>query len=395
MSPLGYSTNLHAAESVADIEIFLAGFAREARLRLGWPHLGVDLRLGSRAIAELADPTTLAGLRRTLDAAGASAHSLNAFPLRPFQAAVVKADAYLPDWTDPERERDSLALIPIALALSDEPLLTISTVPGSYKPFGPLRNDTAVIASALGRWAAAAARAYRASGRRVVLCLEPEPWCLLETSHETAAFWRGALAEQGLAACTTALDGDDRAARTAINQHLGVCFDTCHTSLAFENQAAAVQRLRDAGVAIAKCQFSAAPEVRHPHRDAAGVAALRALAEPRFLHQTCAARADGTLAQVTDLDQLDHCLNAAPDAVAIRSHFHVPVFRAATSSGLSSTIAESQAGLAACLAAGCQHISVETYTWSLLASDQRDILAGTVRELNTLAALSAGAPASA
>lgn len=390
MPPLGYSTNLHAAETVDEVIAFLGGFTGEARTRLGWEHLGVDLRLGSRAIAELADPTRRAALRRALDAAGASAHSLNAFPLRPFQAAVVKMDAYLPDWTEAERERDTTALIPIALALSDEPLITISTVPGSYKPFGPERNDPARIAAALGRWAAAAARSARDRGRRVVLCLEPEPWCFLETSAEVAAFWRGALVEHGVTAATAALDHDAAAGRAAVATHLGICFDTCHTSLAFEDQAAAVRRMQDAGARIAKCQFSAAPEVIAPHRDRAGTDALRALAEPRFLHQTCSRAADGRLSQVQDLDRLDACLAACPDAVAVRSHFHVPVFRDAAATGLSSTIADSRAGLAACLAAGCDHLSVETYTWSILAADQRDVLAGTVRELATLATLAPG-----
>lgn len=390
MSPLGYSTNLHAAETVDAVVAFLGGFTNDARTRLGWSQLGVDLRLGSQAIAELADTAACARLRKALDAAHASAHSLNAFPLRPFQAAVVKMDAYLPDWTEAERERDTTALIPIALALSDEPLITISTVPGSYKPFGAQRNDPARIASALGRWAAAAARAERDCGRRLVLCLEPEPWCFLETSAEVAAFWSGALATHGVAAASAALDGDVRAARAAVATHLGICFDTCHTSLAFEDQAAAVARMQAAGARIAKCQFSAAPEVRDPHRDRAGTDALRALAEPRFLHQTCARAADGRLSQVQDLDRLDECLAACPDALAVRSHFHVPVFREPVASGLSSTIADSRAGLAACIAAGCTHLSVETYTWSILAAYQRDVLAGTVRELATLAALTPG-----
>lgn len=390
MPPLGYSTNLHAAETVDEVIAFLGGFTTEARSRLGWERIGVDLRLGSRAIAELADTARVTALRRALDTAHASAHSINAFPLRPFQAAVVKMDAYLPDWTEMERERDTAALIPIVLALSDEPLITISTVPGTYKPFGPERNDAPRIAAALGRWAAAAARAHHDTGRTIVLCLEPEPWCFLETSAEVAAFWRGALAQHGVAAATALLDGDAAAARHALATHLGICFDTCHTSLAFEDQAAAVRRMQDAGARIAKCQFSAAPEVITPHRDRAGTDALRALAEPRFLHQTCARAADGRLSQVQDLDQLDACLAACPDAVAVRSHFHVPVFREPTATGLSSTIADSRAGLAACLAAGCTHVSVETYTWSILAADQRDVLAGTVRELATLAALAPG-----
>ena len=358
LPPLGYSSNLHAAESVSELERVLAGFTSDARSRLGWARIGLDLRLGSAAIREMTrDATALARLRRALDHAGASAHSLNAFPLRPFQAAVVKADAYRPDWTEDERTNDTIAIIPIALALCDDAFVTVSTVPGSYRPFGHAKNDHALIATHLGRFAGHAAKSKRTNGRTVMLCLEPEPWCTLETSHDTAVFWRGALADAGVAAAAAVLDGDERAGRTAIAEHLGLCFDTCHFSLAFEDQRAAVDRL---------------------------VAALRALAEPRFMHQTAAASASGSLSKVEDLGQLDTCLARLPNATAVRSHFHIPVDREPQRSGLSSTVADSRLGLAACLAAGCTHVSVETYTWSILAAHERDALAGTVRELQAL-----------
>jgi hypothetical protein len=387
MLPVGYSSNLHAAESVADLVRVIGGFTAEVRRRLGWPRLGLDLRLGSVAIAELrADEAARATLRRALDRAGASAHTLNAFPLRPFQEAVVKTNVYLPDWTEAERENDTVALIPIALALSNEPVVTISTLPGSFRPFGPERNDAGLIATALGRWAGVAANAQRDTGRRVILCLEPEPWCFLENSQDVAGFWHGPLLRDGLVACAGLLGGDEPAARVALTQHLGICFDTCHFSLAFEDQAAAVARLQAAGATVAKCQFSAAPEVRDPRGDPAGLAALRALAEPRFLHQTAAVDDAGTLSQVQDLDQLDACLARLPSATAVRSHFHIPVFRPAVARGLSSTIDDSLRGLKACLATGCAHLAVETYTWSILAEHECDALDGTVKELAFTAA---------
>ena len=384
MQALGYSTNLHAAEGSDEIVEALNAFAGPARERLGWDVLGIDLRLGTQAIADLRDPAALDRLRRTIDGHGLSAHTLNGFPLGRFQAEVVKRDAYRPDWADDERLTASEALLDLALALSDAPLVTISTVPGSYRPFGAQRNDATAIAIRFGRWAAAAARRQRATGRTVVLCPEPEPWCFLETSWDVAWFWQGPLAEHGLTACAEALDGDLLAARTALATHLGVCFDTCHLSLAFEDQVAAVARMREAGARIAKCQVSAAPEVVRPHDDPDGVTELRALAEPRFLHQTAAHSVAGSLAKVEDLDQLDACLARLPDAHAVRSHFHIPLFREPSERGLSSTVLDSVSGLRACLAAGCTHVSVETYTWSVLEKRARDGFEGTLRELGFL-----------
>ncbi|MFW5845275.1 MAG: metabolite traffic protein EboE [Planctomycetota bacterium] len=380
-----FNSNLHPAESLAEIREGVVPLASAVRERLGWRQIGLDLRLGSRAMADCAaDPAAAHRLRDAFDAAGVVVVSINAFPLRAFQAPVVKDGAYRPDWTEAERLRDSIACIEPAAVLCPEGPVTISTVPGSYKPWGAAANDPARIAAGFGRWVAAAARHRQATGRQVVLCPEPEPWCSLEQSHEVASFWSGPLMRAGVAAAAADLDGDEAAARTALREHLGLCVDTCHTSLAFEDQSAAVQRCADAGAQAWKCQFSAAPLLRESHRDTAGLQALRELAEPRFLHQTAARTAAGSLAKVPDLDALDRLLARLPDAVEVRSHFHVPVFWPEQEQGLSTTIAESVQGLRACLSAGCTHVAVETYTWSVLAADERDVIAGTARELDLL-----------
>lgn len=376
-APLAYSTNLHAAESAEAIADALERFAGPLRQRLGWDRLGVDLRLGSAALRG-----DLARLRRTLDAQHLSAHTLNGFPLRPFQAARVKEDAYLPDWSEPERLADSLRLIDAALLLSDDAEITVSTCPGSFRPLGPGRNDDRAFARALGRWAAAAHRVRARTGRSVVLCAEPEPWCQLETSWDIAAFWSGPLAVDGVAAASAELDGDAAAGRAAVAGQLAVCFDTCHISLAFEAQAEAVARLHAAGARIAKVQVTAAPQA--DAADAAQLAAMAGMAEPRFLHQSAASDGRGGMSRCVDLDDLAACLARLPAAREVRSHFHVPIDATRLGNGLATTAADSRAGLAACLAEGCAHVAVETYTWPLLAADEEARLTGTQRELATL-----------
>ena len=377
--PIGYSTNLHAAETVTELLAEVVPAAADIRARLGWDRLGLDLRLGFAALAG----GDWSDLRRAFDRHRLSAHTLNGFPLEPFQAAVVKDAAYRPDWHDQRRLEASLALITAALALSDESLVTISTVPGTFRPWGG--TDPKVIAAALGCWAAQAARIKRDTGRTAVLALEPEPWCLLESSHDVAWFWRGPLASAGLIAATAALDGDSAAASQALVDHLGICFDTCHIAIAGEDPAVAAACMTAAGASIVKCQVSACPEVRSPGADSAGVAALRAMAEPRFLHQTTALAATGSIARALDLDGLDGCLARLPQAEVVRSHFHVPLTTPEVQDGLSATVAAARAGLNAARSHGCSHIAVETYTWPLLAADQRDIRAGTAAELRLLA----------
>ena len=309
MQVLGYNSNLHPAETVDELIQKLEDFAAAVRRELNWPKLGVDLRLGSQAIQECqAQETQLQALRDCLQRNHLSAHTINAFPLSAFQTAAVKENAYIPDWTTAERLADSIALIDMALALCDDDLITISTLPLSFKPWSTAATVLETCAAQLGQWVAAAAQAFEHCGRTVHLAIEPEPWCLLENTAEVIAFWQGPLATRGLAACRAIL-GDEAQARAALQRHLGICFDTCHVSLAYEDQVAAVASLCAHNIPILKVQFSAAPEVINPAQDAEGVKALAAMAEPRFLHQTAIASAAGFLVESSGSGSISRCIN--------------------------------------------------------------------------------------
>ncbi|MDA3960212.1 MAG: metabolite traffic protein EboE [Planctomycetota bacterium] len=386
MLPLAYNSNLHPAETVDEMCAAITNFAAPLRQRLGWDEIGIDLRLGSTAIHQCqSDQDAIGKLRRALDQAKARAFTINAFPLSPFQTERVKDQAYHPDWNSVERLHDTIAAIGIASALSDEALITISTCPGSHKPWGPAVNQPLAIAAAFGHWAAAAWHHHQATGRRVVLCPEPEPWCTLENSHEVAAFWRDALPQAGLDAAAANLDGDRTAAAAALAQHLALCWDTCHISVAFEDQAEAVQRVVGAGARPLKVQFSACPEAPDLATNQAGLQSLLAMDEPRFLHQSALLLPDGSISQCRDLDGLPATYAAHPEASAARSHFHIPIDAQPAAPGLISTVEDSLSGLAACRPHGLEHIAVETYTWSILAESAQDALEGTARELEWLA----------
>ncbi len=384
MQTLAYNSNLHPAESIDELIDSFAAFSAPVREGLGWDRLGVDLRLGSQAIAECADAKRLDALRASVDKHQLSIHTINAFPLSPFQTEVVKDKAYDPDWTTASRLSDTIALIDIALALCDDELITISTLPCSFKPWAFNQQQLITCAQAFGKWAAAAAQRFHTTGRCVHLAIEPEPWCLIENTAETIAFWNDHLLTHGLAACASVLDNDQEAARSAIQRHLGICFDTCHVSLAYEDQAQAVTQLTAANIPIKKLQFSAALEVKNPHTDIEGLGALLAMDEPRFLHQSAIQTSNASIYKCVDLNQLQSALHHMPNAETVRSHFHIPVFWPKQQQGLSSTIEDSVAGLKSCVQAGCTHVAVETYTWSVLADDEQGAIKGTIQELEFL-----------
>ena len=234
MQVLGYNSNLHPAQRVGEIIEKLDQFAGPVREALAWDQLGIELHLGSAAIADLRDSENILMLRDCLERNHLSAHSFNAFPLSQFQTERVKDRAYDPDWRQPQRLKDSIDLIEIAMQLTAEDLITISTVPCSFKPWQYYKELLDESARNMGEWAAYAAHAYRNTNCVVQLAIEPEPWCFLENTQEIISFWQQHLLQVGMETCAEIL-GDTSAAQEAIRRHIGICFDTCHFSLAFDS----------------------------------------------------------------------------------------------------------------------------------------------------------------
>jgi sugar phosphate isomerase/epimerase len=266
--------------------------------------------------------------------------TFNGFPYRSFHAPVVKHAVYRPDWTDPERLDYTLNLARILVDLLPDDAVrgSVSTLPLGWRtPWAPAQAEAArrqldVLARELRALA-------RDSGRPVRVAFEPEPGCVVESTAQAVAHLS-----------------------TMDVEYLGVCLDLAHLACAWEEPAAALATLAGAGLPVVKVQVSAALGVDDP--DAAR-AVLREYAEPRFLHQTRSAVGHGT----------DDLAEALEDGLPgpWRIHYHVPL-HAAPQPPLRSTLPVLRAALAALLAgptAVCDHLDVETYTWSVLPPAQR------------------------
>ena len=349
---LTYCTNIHPGESWGEVRANLERhvIAVKARVALR-ERFGVGLRLSGRAARELSSPPQMMALRRWLDANDLYVFTINAFPYGAFHGTRVKEDVYRPDWLEDERVAYSdrcadllAALLPLGTTG------TISTVPGCFRAraqeLGP-DAWTAQVATRVARHVRHLEGLEDRTGRRIVLALEPEPCCVVETVAEAIALFDGPLA------------GVSR-------DHVGVCLDACHAAVEYEDAAAAVAALRAARVPIAKVQLSAGLVVAPV--DAAARAALEPFAEGVYLHQVVA-RAGERFARYVDL----------PDALADRDapadewriHFHVPIFRASLG-----PFAGTQPWLEALLAlhheaAVAPHLEVETYTWDVLPAEFR------------------------
>lgn len=357
---LAYCTNVHSAESVDGVVTQLARYSEPVRLRLGADRLGVGLWLAGPVVRQLAaDSAALATLRSELDRRGLEVVTLNAFPYAGFHAGSVKKAVYQPDWTDRTRLDYTLACARVLASLLPDDAVrgSVSTLPIAWRE--PWSTGQAKLAlrhlDALTRGLAAVAED---TGRTVRVGLEPEPGCLIETVAQAVELMRG-------------LD----------TRWLGVCLDTCHVAVGFEDAATATARLGAAGLPIVKTQASCALQIDDP-ADSAARAALTDFAEQRFLHQTREPTANGLLGSD---DLPDALAGALPGTAPWRVHFHVPL-HADLPVPLRRTSPELVAALDALFggpAAGTDHVEVETYTWSVLptAPDTARLVDGIAAEL--------------
>lgn len=361
---LTYCTNVHRGESWGETFAALQTHTRAIRERIA-PEtpFGLGLRLSARAVAELGDPQTRREFRRWLDAHDAYVFTLNGFPYGRFHGAPVKEAVYRPDWTSPERLAYTQRLFELlAEWLPPDVDGSVSTLPGSFKAFELDAAAQQRLRAHLWQCVEHIARLTERTGRRLWLALEPEPFCLLETVAETVAFFEQLRREH---------PNDPR-----LTEHLRVCYDTCHFAVEFQSPNDALTTFRAHGVRLGKIQLSNALRLR-PTPEAR--AALRAFADPVYLHQVVALRADGRLIRYRDLPD---ALQAEPveDAAAAggaaaaedktpewRVHFHVPLHHPPT--GWFGNTAAHLEGVLDVLQADpalCPHLEIETYTWDVL-----------------------------
>jgi sugar phosphate isomerase/epimerase len=369
---VGYCTNVHAGTDLASIRDNLDQYAVVAREACGLEELGVGLWLPAKAAAELAgDPASFSKFLRDR---GLRPFTINGFPYDNFHQPIVKHRVYQPTWADEERFEYTCQLADLLAELlsvqGDESVGSISTLPLGWPTelASPGRLERA--GENLRRLADHLAAVEAKRGRRIVVAIEPEPGCQIDTTDGVIEWFGKHLPDE------------------KHRRYLTVCHDICHSAVMMEPQVDVLMRLARAGIEIGKVQVSNAI-VADWQSMAAGrrreaVNQLREFAEDRYLHQTGRLLASGEFELAEDLPDLiadpslgDLRLGDLPMGEDRRwvVHFHVPIFleRFGHLSTSQNEVLDCLHYLNSpeCPAEFTGHFEIETYAWTVLPASMR------------------------
>ncbi len=383
---IGYCTNVHPGRNLQEVREQLADVALEVKRRVRPDsEMGLGLWLSDAASRDLTNSDALREFSEFLRSNGLAAFTFNGFPFSDFHQATVKHRVYVPTWAETARLEYTVRLAEILCAIQQPQSgrangpLTVSTLPLGWPDQRTDEGFLQACAENLVRCAMRLEELASRTGRVVMVCLEPEPGCWLDTAADVVGFF------------DRFLRPSDTAVRRAVQTHIGVCHDICHSSVMFESQAHALTMYRDHEINVGKIQVSNAlacglgGSISAQDRTQR-LNELREFAEPRYLHQTTIRTAEG---RFEFFDDLPEALQQYGDAAARgaadqewRVHFHVPLF-CSRIRDLSTT----QSDVVDCLktivdqSLSITQFELETYAWSVVPEwCQRPLAEGLAEE---------------
>ncbi len=306
MNPITYCMNVHRGEDLASVLKALESVTLPVSEAMGNRAFPVGLRFGAELAAALRTPETLRKLVAYLHVHHLSVIGINGFPYGAFHETAVKTDVYEPDWADERRlsyTRDlfyALTQLP-AVRTPEEHPVSVTTVPLAYNrgqgiSESYLKNlcDMALFLRKLEGF----------TGKRMCLALEPEPDCLLESTTEVIDFFEKLWLHPEW--------------NPLYRENIGICFDTCHFAMGYEDPLNALRTLVSSNIPIARIQVSAALEfTQYATRED-----FLPFLDSEYLHQTRRRESDATMTCYPDLTE-----DILPELLGQRGriHFHLPL----------------------------------------------------------------------
>ena len=382
---LTYSTLVHPGDNWDEMWHSLTTYVPAVKKRV-CPDapFGVSLRLSGKSAARLtADAGERARLAKFLADNDMYLYTVNAFPHGPFKGQRVKEQVYEPDWRTDERALYTMRVADILAEVAPDGISpSIQSPPCGFKPrvTGPdvvdayTRQVLGVVAHLI--------KLRERTGTTVTLALEPEPFCFMEVTAETVAYFTGHLyAEKSAEALAKQTGLPVARAHAALRRHLGVVYDICHQAVEFEDISASLASLAAAGIPVFKLQEAAA--LRVPVVTQELVDALRPFADTVYLTQTIEKR-DGQLTRYLNLEDAFEAWKKDPGPREWRTHFHVPVFLDDLGLFKTTRFAIEDALRFHRANPVSRQLEIETYTWDVLPAHLKtgDITEYVVRELD-------------
>ena len=398
---LSYSTNVHPAETLAELRRSIVEHVTPVtRAAFGPPAIGsagaaASFRIGMKQVDELlahpalpsnsfvsdeilkAPPTpACADLLKLLDDCALDVVSINAFPIRDFHAARVKEQVYSPPWTDGGRALYSLKIAKLMTHFMARPgverkVAPISVPSGVFNGLYPDSEEVRVQAAHfITECVRELLRLERLTGRTVQLGFEPEPFTTGERMVDFIAYYKTILSE-ARAKFPAQLGITREQAEEIARRFVTVNVDLCHQAVEFEDNVEELKRLKAAGVTVSGIHISAALKLTQPAKNREAFEQLKALDEPRYLHQVIARTQAGEIARFEDLPHLWDAKKlkgrTLEDFAELRCHFHMPLF-----AELNGALTTTRDAVAPAVAYALQenltdNFIAETYTWNVLA----------------------------
>lgn len=392
--PFGYCTNVHAGTTLAQAQANLLKFASPIQQQVCSPlqlALPIGLWLAEDAAIKLDQPREAESFRDWLHQNHFAAYTFNGFPQGDFHQPVVKHAVYRPTWQAPERLKYTLRLARILSQLIAEGATgSISTLPLGWPHETWRQNAFQSCAEHLLQLAEQLANLHESTGREIVVAIEPEPGCVLNTAPEMVAFFEDYLFSS-------------ETAETA-RRYLSICHDICHSGVMFEPQHTALQSYLDAGIRVGKVQVSSAVHVpwdKCRSTDELGqrmLAQIQTLNEPKYLHQAARQASSGGLDELCEdisvalSNWLPQGASGQTPQLPWRVHFHVPIFveqfgcLETTRADISEATGFLEANRKRQIAGRdwfTGHYEVETYAWPVLPAElsESNLSAGISKEL--------------
>ncbi len=307
MNPIAYCMNVHRGDDLPSVLKALETITLPVGEAMGnGTSIPVGFRFGAELAALLRTPERLRKLASYMRQHHLSAIGINGFPYGSFHGEIVKTAVYEPDWTDARRimyTRNlfyALTQLPAMRTPEDHPV-SVTTVPLAYDRGQGISDEFLVHLCDMTLFLR---KLEGFTGQRMCLALEPEPDCLLETTTQIVDFFERLWLHPNW--------------NPAYRDYIGICFDTCHFALGYEEPLYALRSLVSAKVPVARIQVSAALEFT-PYTT---IEDLQPFLDTTYLHQTRRRENDASITYFPDLtvDVLREIIGRRG-----RIHYHLPL----------------------------------------------------------------------